>query len=367
VSSRTAALEIAPPAAGAALTPAQKRFNTLLRQIEQARKQLASWQQHAAAYRKAYAELLRPLEQELLQGERQWVQALDAALDQKNWSKAERITLRDLLCEAAGELLDAQGDDAEVKALFDKHSEVDYDTEQRELTLMMIEVTEAMTGLDLGDAADIENDEDLLARMRAGLEQREAQEEARRAARAQRPKSAAQQRRESEAKEATQSVREIYRRLASALHPDRETDAHQREEKTALMQRVNRAYEANDLLGLLELQLQIEQIAAAHVANASAARLKHYNKVLGDQLLELKDEIDREDWLFRMEFDLEAGLHLNPDRLHDLLERTQREWRADLAEQQARMRMLGDVAATKRWLKRERRRLDAEEFGFNPF
>jgi hypothetical protein len=43
------------------------------------------------------------------------------------------------------------------------------------------------------------------------------------------------------------------------------------------MQRVNRAYEAQDLLALLELQLQIEQIDESHIANAGEQRLKHYN------------------------------------------------------------------------------------------
>lgn len=87
-------------------------------------------------------------------------------------------------------------------------------------------------------------------------------------------------------------MREVYRKLASALHPGREPDERQREAKTALMQRVNQAYEANDLLVLLELQLQIEQIDASQIANASEQRLKHYNKVLSDQLTELKLELD---------------------------------------------------------------------------
>ncbi|WP_341888453.1 hypothetical protein [Variovorax sp. YR752] len=46
-------------------------------------------------------------------------------------------------------------------------------------------------------------------------------------------------------------MRDIFRKLASALHPDRETDAQQRKVKTALMQKANQAYAANDLLALL--------------------------------------------------------------------------------------------------------------------
>jgi len=162
-------------------------------------------------------------------------------------------------------------------------------------------------------------------------------------------------------------MREIYRKLASALHPDRETDARQREEKTALMQRVNQAYAANDLLALLELQLQIEQIDASHIANASAQRLKHYNKVLGEQLGEPRAEVDRVEMEFRMEFGLEPGWGTNPRKLGEVLKRTSRQWRAELAQQQRDMRMLGDVAATKRWLKRQRQLSREAEFDFEPF
>ena len=66
---------------------------------------------------------------------------------------------------------------------------------------------------------------------------------------------------------ATQSIREIFRKLASALHPDRETDRKGCEVKTALILQVNRAYAGNDLLTLLELQ--IEQVDASHIARGA--------------------------------------------------------------------------------------------------
>ncbi len=43
------------------------------------------------------------------------------------------------------------------------------------------------------------------------------------------------------ARQASLSVREIFRKLASALHPDREADAAERERKTVLMKRVSQA------------------------------------------------------------------------------------------------------------------------------
>jgi hypothetical protein len=365
------ALQISSAKAGPALTPPQKRFNSLIRQIEQTRKTLAAWHENIGVYRQAHAQVLLPMQTELEGARRQWVFALDGLLGQRGWTKAERHTLRELIRDGATALLIAHEDDEPLKALFAKHSEADFDTERREMTLAMKELTEAMTGLDLGEDEGIETDEDLMKRMQQGLQERAAAEEARHAKRsakaARRPKSAAQQRREAEAQQATQSVREIYRKLASALHPDRETDERQRQEKTALMQRVNQAYAANDLLALLELQLQIEQIDESHIANASAQRLKHYNKVLGEQLDELKAEVGRVEMGFRMEFGLEPGWGMNPRKLGSVLEHHGGELRAELAEVRREMGMLADAAATKRWLKRQRQMLREDEFDFAPF
>jgi hypothetical protein len=368
VVSRIVALELSSLQADTVLTPSQKRFNTLIRQIDQARKKVAVWQESVAAYRQAHSEVLKPLQAELLVGLRQWVVALDAVLCQGRWSHAEQDTLRELLCEAASELLGARGDDVEIKALFDKHSDVDFDTDKRHRMQAMKGMAEAMTGLDLGAGEDIESEADLFERLQKGLEAHGQAEDAQLGAKASlRRKSAAQQRRETEAVQATQSVREVYRKLASALHPDRETDEQQRAAKTLLMQRVNQAYEANDLLSLLELQLQIEQIDASQMANAGEQRLKHYNKVLGDQLAGLKAELEEAEMAFCMEFGLEPGWGLNPHKLGQVLEQTSRQWQAERSEQQHELRMLGDFATTKRWLKRQRQRRRDDEFDSLPF
>lgn len=387
---RSDSLQITAQQPGIPLTPARKRFNTLIRQIEQSRQALAAWQDGIVAYRQSYASLLQPLQTQLLQGQRQWVHLLDAAIGKPGWTKAERGLLRELLCEAAGELLEGQGDDPVLKALYDKHAELDFDTEQREAVRAMKDLAEMMTGLDLGDDDGLDSDEDLFKRMEQSVRQQWAQKAADAAdeadetadapgAGADRPsqrrspgsggkrKTAAQQRREAEAQQVTQSVREIYRKLASALHPDRQTDAAQREAHTALMQRVNQAYEAQDLLTLLELQLQIEQIDAGHMASASEAKVKHYNKVLGEQLAELKAEIESVEMTFRMEFGLHPGWGLNPAKLGLVLEQTRREWQADLALRLQQHRTLEDQAATKRWLKSVRKQRREEDFDDMPF
>jgi hypothetical protein len=334
------------------LTPAQKRFQSLVKRIEAERNTLSAWQSGAPAFRQAYWEALDPLMVDLDAATRQWAFALDGALANGTWTAAQRTTLRELVCEAASNLLVA-GDDADVKALFDKHADVDYDTEQRALLMTLKAVAEEETGLDLGDD-DIASEDELRERIRQG------EAAAADAAREEEPPpakpqvNARQKRRQLDIAEASRSLREIYRKLASALHPDRETDPVQREVKTAQMQRVNQAYDTRDLLSLLQLQLDIEQIDTHHVATASDQRLRHYNEVLSEQLEELKDEVHDVATDFCMEFRLESWPLPRPEKLTPLIERARRDVKAELFVLQCNLRMLDDVVATKRWLRGER-------------
>ncbi len=363
-------LQIAAGTGTAPLSPDQKRFNTLIRQIDQARQTLVAWHENIPLYGQAHLQLIVPLVKQLEAGQREWAFALDGLLGQPGWTKAERALMREMVCDSAAELLAADDEtDPALKALFDKHSDTDFDTEQQQTRLAMKDMVEAMTGMDLGDDADIASDEELFKRLHAGMAaEAEAEAEAEReqtsAAKPQKPrrKSAAQQQREADAQLATQSVREIFRKLASALHPDRETDPVERAAKTTLMQKVNQAYAANDLLTLLELQLQIEQVDASHIAGASTQRLKHYNKLLAEQLAELKHEVDRVEAGFRMDFGLEMGWGLKPNKLMMFIDEGTRHLRAELATRQRERRLLEDKAATKRWLKRQQQRLRNAEF-----
>ncbi len=352
-------LQISPGAAAAALTPEQKRFNTLIRQIEQARRTLAAWHDNAPLYLQAHTRLIVPLLEALAAARRQRAFTFDGLLDQPGWTKAERATLRELVCDSVAQILESsEQEDPALKALFDKHADMDFDTEVNESRRALKGLVEQMTGLDLGDDAEIASDADLFKCMQERLAASAATEAPGR----RRRKSAAQQRREAEEQLATQSVREVFRKLASALHPDRETDPEQRQAKTALMQKVNQAYAANDLLTLLELQLQIEQVDAGHVAHASAQRLKHYNKVLAEQLAELKAESARAEMRFREDFGLDFGWGMNPTKLTTLLGPQTRALRAGLAMIELDLRLLGDKVTAKRWLKRERQRLRDDLF-----
>ena len=133
------------------------------------------------------------------------------------------------------------------------------------------------------------------------------------------------------------------------------------------MQNINRAYAANDLLQLLEIQLQIEQVDAAHFAGLGAQRLKQYNKVLAGQLAGLKEETLRLQSSFYDEFGIEPRGAVHPRKLNSLLQERAQMLRSAMAHQQQDLRSLADPAAAKRWLKQQRRpsrqmQYDDEEF-----
>ena len=75
--------------------------------------------------------------------------------------------------------------------------------------------------------------------------------------------------------------------------------------------------------GLLQLQLEIEQIDLEHIAGLSEERLKHYNRVLAEQLKELQQEVNDVETHFLMEFGLDPYQRLKPAGL-------MRDLRADL-------------------------------------
>ncbi len=352
------------------LTPDKKRFNQLLAKIEKARARLAAWQEQVPLFTQSYAQQARPELDALALAQRAWLDDLDAALERPGWTLAERDTLRETLCELAGALIDSADEDEQadaVKSLFNKHSPIDFDTQAKQELQSMRSLLETVGGVELGDD-DLASADELLERAHAGMRARaqasmQAEEHAHAGARKRpvRP-SAAQRRREEEARQITQTVREVFRKLASALHPDRATDAADHDARTAMMKRVNRAYEASDLLALLELQLEIEQVDSSHIANASAKRVRYFNKVLSEQLDELEREIDDHELRFCAEYGLLEERRLDPLKLAHVLEGELRQIRMALSTIERDRKALLDKPAAKRWLKRQPQQLREDPF-----
>lgn len=352
---------------GQPLTPEQRRFNQLLARIDKARAELQAWDEQQRLFAASHAEQTAPLEAELRGCRIALVVRLDELLAERQarWTKADRKRIRGELCDAAAALLEDESDDAtreRMRALFEKHAGHDYETEARAEIAAMKELLEAASGLDLGDE-EFTDEEALMRRARQrfaeAAEAAEAAEVEGHARRRGKP-NAAERRREREQAEASKSLREVYRKLAGALHPDRAADDADRARRTELMQRVNQAYSGNDLLTLFSLQLEIEQVDAAHLARASAERARHYNRLLAEQLREIEGEIDARRHAVCAEFGLDP---LRLPRLHELgflLQALVRECRADLTQARHDLQQLADVASAKAMLRERWRRADQE-------
>ena len=344
------------------LSKGQKAFNALIKQIEKKRARLSDWEVVMPFYQKKYANELLPLTEATMDLQVKMVYRLDRVIDQKGLTKTERRTLANVIAELAGQLVAGRGD-AELKGIYNKHSRSDYDSEEAAHVQDMKSMLEDVLGFDLGEDLDASSPEDILERAKAQMHERQAEYDAERQTReerrAKRKKSAKQLAREAqqqaEAQQTSQSIREVYRKLASALHPDRETEPRERDRKTALMQRANDAYNKNNLLQLLELQLELEHIDQATINKLSEDRLRHYNKILKEQLVELDQEILHVEGGFKAQFGFDPFAAVSPDTI-------MRSLAGDIAEIQHAVRDLEkdllafeDIKKVKAWLKELRR------------
>lgn len=300
------------------LSKGQQSFNALIKQIENRRKRLADWEAAASQFQRRYAGEFLPLERTRTALQIRMVRSLDQAYEHDALTKPERRKISALIVDLAGNLI---GEDASLKAIYNKYSGMDFDREAATQAAEMKSRLEAVLGVDLGDDNAPHSQEALLQRARAHIEQQAAKKaalaskrEARRAARKKSPRQLAEDAREQdEQAQISVSIREVYRKLASALHPDRETDPQERDRKTRLMQRVNEAYDKNNLLQLLELQLELEHIDQHAINRISEARLTHYNQILKDQVRELDRQIHRAEMGFRHTYGYHQLGALSPD------------------------------------------------------
>lgn len=303
------------------LSKAQREFNTLTGRIRRLRDGLAEWQAYGHRFSERWAQEMEPRLAALRRTETDLVRGIDALLCRPpagvKFTRRQKQTLSQHLLFLVDHLLAGESD-AELEALHDRHSDVSREDQRA----MERELTQAMLGEVFGEdvVASFEGDdtESLLRHAQAKLAADAATEAAERqqraaarAAKRGKPAAAelAAEREANAAQQASLSLREVFRKLASALHPDREADGAERERKTALMKRVNQAYQREDLLELLSLQIEVEQIDLDHLAALPEQRLRHYNHVLKEQIRTLEGELDALASPLLQEFDL----HIAPD------------------------------------------------------
>jgi hypothetical protein len=294
---------------------ASAMFRRLIKKVDELKQRMARWRdaqpnirRELAAYRAA-CEHRHGLARDL-------VLLLDSAYDNPALTKTERRKLGSRIRELAGDVIAAGHHD--LKPVYERHAKRDFDAEVAEQDAAKAEMLRAMMevhGVDFGDA-DVSSTDKLREFLAREVEADEREEQERRARRKKSAKQAAREaERAEQAREASKVVQDIYRKLAVALHPDLEQDPQERARKTALMQEINVAYEAKDLLKLLELQLRFEQIDRDRADTLADDRLRHYNRVLAEQSKQLAAELEELEMPFRIDLDIGPSSPVSPEHV----------------------------------------------------
>ncbi|HVI56640.1 MAG TPA: J domain-containing protein [Luteibacter sp.] len=344
----------------------QASFSTLVGKIEKRRATLAEWEAFDAIFRRRYNDELSPLRQRFDATRAQLVRRLDRSHDIKSLTRPERQTIAELIGHIAGDLL-ASVDDPAIAEIYRRYN-ASLDGAGSAAFRDARDAAPGTPDADVQAEAAPGSAEDVLRHVQEHFEQQDERErmhrEAREAYHARRKKKpkrdAAEERARAEEAETHLSIREVYRKLASVLHPDREPDPVERERKAALMQRVNQAYASKSLLDLLELQLELEHIDRAQLDNVGEDRLERWNTILKEQLRRLDRELVDIEVGYRARCGMSASLAVSPKTVKRALTAGITSLRDAVRTFEQDLRAFDDVNRLKLWLKDMKRELAAQ-------
>lgn len=361
-------IRIAAPVTMGPPSRVRKQFNNLVKKLEAERANLALWREELPKIRALADSEYRPLAQIFDVHRKQLLLALDRAHADKTMGKKDKAKLVDLICTMAVELMQIDQSDVLIKDIYNKHSGSDYDQDMDEQKAHMRQMVANMTGVELDDDVDFNSPAALFEAMHAKMAEQMQHEDPVAPPPAARPAklSAREARHHAEEAKLKQSVRDIFRKLASALHPDREADPAEHGRKTALMKRANVAYAANDLLGLLELQLEVDQIDQTGLDNLSDDRIKQYNRILDGQVREIGSEILALESAIALDMGWELDRRLTPKAMLKGLHVDIAKMRANIKGIEADLVALVDIKQLKAWLK-DYRIIEADEMYGEPW
>ena len=344
------------------LSAGQKRFNQLLERTETLANKIEAARELVDAHRIASGATLRPLEDRRNTLMRDMAMWLDDRLKRPGLTRKQQQMASGIICGLTSGLALLGFED--MRALHDAHSDESLADQEKANAADAQAFMEEMLGQAVGGDQEFANTEELL---RASLEQvrqqAQAHERSRAAHKARRAKAAQQKQAGQQTQDADAALRNIYRQLASALHPDRETDPAERARKTGLMSEVNAAYGRRDLLALLQLQLRADLVDARKVSGMAKEKIAALSVLLNERAEALTRELREFEEQTRAEFELPPYLPLAAVGLRRHLLEQKHGVLADIGMMQRDSIRVRDDAEFKRWL-REQDRLAREDERF---
>ena len=285
------------------LSKEQKRFNNYVRRIEQLRTDIARTKEQDLELRRVGDERVSPAEKKAMDAVRDLIFALDHSPHVATLTGKQREKFSDILLGEIAQMLQTHfyAEDEDLKALFEKYSpdQVSWDealaSEEEDMKERASQFFNQMFGTDF-EAEDFDDPHRMKEKMNARQAEFEAEKQARTERRNQRKKTERQLAADAKRKAAEQAVnktaKQIYVDLIRHFHPDKEPDEQKRLEKTEIMKEITVAYDADDHLKLLELQMTLLARRDNVFASLNESQLKYFNDVLKRQVQELEMELE---------------------------------------------------------------------------
>ncbi|AEE50839.1 hypothetical protein [Haliscomenobacter hydrossis] len=277
----------------------QKQFNTLVNKINKLKQQLEDLKDQMSTGMVFYRQEIKPLhekQQDLMAEE---VRALHRAYPHKIFGKKDREKIADLILSRCQNLFQIPDRDfvdlTEIYNHYADHTRDELEVEMRQENTAMAEDVFRSFGLDV--ELDEEDDlEQMMEKAQAAAERKRLEEEQRAEFDANRPKTEKQKLKEERERQREKDVQKvsknIYNDLVRLLHPDLENDEDKKVAKTEIIQKVNEAYERNDLFELLILQAEYLKKEGDALAMMPEKEFKYYIQVLKEQEQELLFALD---------------------------------------------------------------------------
>lgn len=364
-STPTDALRVLAPGA-VPLSAAARAYNLQLARIDKLKSQMAQMDALAIAHRHALTTQVFPLAQRRQTLVKELALWLDQHLaDDPTLSVGQRQFGAQVLCSLAKDLV-AQGH-ADMAAVHDRHSPRTLAQLEREHAQAMKAQLETLLGEPLLPDQPDADLQDVMHAARVHMKQAAEEEDAKAAKRqakreaktkakqASKPPNEAQLLQASLQGDADTSLRTLYRQLASALHPDRESDPDARLHKTALMSEANAAYARKDYVTLVDIQQRAALASPADVAKMPDDKLQALTLLLKAQVAELERQRAHTQQGLMHEFDVPQGMGLNANTLKTLLNEQEDGLQDAVDALQSELALVQQEAGLKRWLNQQRK------------
>ena len=336
----------------APLGKAQRQFNKLIEKLKGQRREIDLWRAFKLHYQQQLADKYEPLSARLREKRIAMAKLLDRAMEGSALNRRERDEVEEALTELLAELL-AEAEEPELVELHDKYSGLSFEDQSRQRLEALRHIADREFGVDVDAYQGAESAEEFADWLK---EQARERAEALPPPEGRKSKGTARGALKEQAAEGgTRAVRDVFRKLVSELHPDREADPAEHARKTELMQRVNQAYKAGDLLALLELQFSSVTFDPTVLAGLAKEKLRHYIHVLETQSTRLRRELSDLVAPFERVVGPTSSRKITPDAVQRTLEGDIREIKRVLKSVEFDLVRFRDVRALKHSLGGRRR------------